>query len=359
MKNVNVSECVEKCRENPLCRSFEFKKGARKCDLSNVTHHTHALRPSKWGWDIYIFNPDYKPINCGKPPEMEYAFVKFTRTDYLADATYTCQTGETYTLVCKENSKWNHPNWVCKKPLDCGQPPLLGFAGVDYKETSFNSTATYKCLMGEKYKVVCKEDGKWSKPSGLCRNPRSCKEFKKCGKHVRDGEYWIYPTILNGERLKVFCVGMSTNQPKEYITLKKENFAFSSPLKAIGIFCLTMVLDISDFKYVSLIDGYGRFKHDFATAEDCLFRSDNRCNSQGAFKVDLKGTGLAIDKSVKWKTYGDYSRIQSIKRSENDQKVHGVCGGTCGGCRPNGPLKVNIFNDDQPNTISAEFCQEL
>lgn len=119
---------------------------------------------------LLFFIVDYKPINCGKPPEMEYAFVKFTRTDYLADATYTCQTGETYTLVCKENSKWNHPNWVCKKPLDCGQPPLLGFAGVDYKETSFNSTATYKCLMGEKYKVVCKEDGKWSKPSGLCRS---------------------------------------------------------------------------------------------------------------------------------------------------------------------------------------------
>lgn len=70
------------------------------------------------------------------------------------------------------------------------------------------------------------------------RDSRSCTELKKCGKHVRDGEYWIYPTILNGERLKVFCVGMSTKQPKEYITLKKENFALSSPLKAIGIFCL-------------------------------------------------------------------------------------------------------------------------
>uniref|UniRef100_R4G7D8 GON-SepT-2 n=2 Tax=Sepioteuthis australis TaxID=61682 RepID=R4G7D8_9MOLL len=382
VKRVSVSECTKKCRENPHCTSFEFKETARKCDLSNVTHHTHDLHPSKWGWDIYIFNPDYKPIDCGKPPEIIHATVEFEHTDYLANATYKCETGETYTVVCEENNKWSHLVDVCKKPLDCGRPPLLGYAGVDYKETSLKSTATYSCLMGEKYTVVCGANGKWTMPKGRCRNPRSCEEFKKCGRHIPDGEYWIYPKILNGERVKVFCQGMATHHPKEYITLKKENFALASPLKSIGIFCLSrtalgrgrpgksiyhkvrllperMVLQNTDYKYVNLVDGFGSFKHDFATAEDCLFRNDDRCNSQGAFQVDLIGTGLAIDKSVKWESYGYYSRVQSLNRSHNDQKIRGVCGGTCGGCRPNGPLKVNIFSDDQPNTISAEFCQEM
>ena len=48
---------------------------------------------------------------------------------------------------------------------------------------------------------------------------RSCKDLKKKGYAKTDGHYFFYPIANCGKALKVYCYGMDTNEPKDFITL--------------------------------------------------------------------------------------------------------------------------------------------
>ncbi len=47
--------------------------------------------------------------------------------------------------------------------------------------------------------------------------------MKQCGDTEADGEYWVYPSNLQGKRMKVHCYEMKTDTPSEYITLPQYN----------------------------------------------------------------------------------------------------------------------------------------
>ena len=52
--------------------------------------------------------------------------------------------------------------------------------------------------------------------------PASCYDLLALGK-TTDDEYGVYPQILNGAKVRVYCHDMNTDSPKEYITLMKPN----------------------------------------------------------------------------------------------------------------------------------------
>lgn len=49
-----------------------------------------------------------------------------------------------------------------------------------------------------------------------CELPQNCKEVKKLNSASVDGEYFL---AVRGKPLKVFCAGMRSDYPKEYVTL--------------------------------------------------------------------------------------------------------------------------------------------
>ena len=57
--------------------------------------------------------------------------------------------------------------------------------------------------------------------------PSTCLELKQCSSsnsYTSDGEYWLYPPIFNSHadvtKIKVYCKGMDSDNPTEYITCK-------------------------------------------------------------------------------------------------------------------------------------------
>uniref|UniRef100_R4G2C1 GON-Abd-1 n=1 Tax=Abdopus aculeatus TaxID=515833 RepID=R4G2C1_ABDAC len=324
-KNVSLKKCKQNCRKHPECNSFEYKEETKLCDLSNVTHLTNEIKSNRWGWDIYIFNPGYRKIDCGTPKDLARALKVYSSTTYESEVTYICPMGEKLTSTCEMNNEW----------------------------TSVEST---------------------------CKEPVSCKDIKMCGRDATDGEYWIYPSPLSHKRLKVYCHDMETDKPKEFITLPHENFAFAPALKP-SYLCMTrfdeeiskpgktifkkvriypeeMVLDRFDFTFTELEKGKGKHKRGFGAAEDCLYGKSSYCKSKGEMKVDLTHTGLIIGDSVKWVTYGDDSRISDLTYSENKKVVTATCGGKCGGCKPEGKFTVQL-SSDEPSSSGVKTCEFL
>ena len=81
----------------------------------------------------------------------------------------------------------------------------------------------------------------------------------------------------------------------------------------------------------------------YATAGDCFSASRGQCR-KGSFKIDLSGTGLRVDGSVSWSLFSNTPGIR-IQDFTNYQGIviSGKCGGWCGQCRPNGPLKLDLI----------------
>ncbi|XP_036361599.1 sushi, von Willebrand factor type A, EGF and pentraxin domain-containing protein 1-like [Octopus sinensis] len=106
VNNVSLKKCAQACNQNPKCNSYEYHEKHKFCDQSNVTHLSHELQPSKWGWDVYIVNPDYSQIECGPPKEVVGSVKSYNSTMYKSEVTYTCPKGEKMKSMCEKNNEW-------------------------------------------------------------------------------------------------------------------------------------------------------------------------------------------------------------------------------------------------------------
>ena len=52
--------------------------------------------------------------------------------------------------------------------------------------------------------------------------PESCLALSNCSGITTDGEYWVYPTVTNRKRTKIYCHNLAT-EPSHFITLKYSN----------------------------------------------------------------------------------------------------------------------------------------
>uniref|UniRef100_A0A8C5BKQ3 ADAM metallopeptidase with thrombospondin type 1 motif 9 n=1 Tax=Gadus morhua TaxID=8049 RepID=A0A8C5BKQ3_GADMO len=187
-----------------------------------------------------------------------------------------------------------------------------------------------------------------------CHLPVSCRDVQRLHGRVPDGEHFLR---IHGKALKVYCAGLQTDTPQEYLTLtagERENFSevFGFRLidptqcpangsiredcecrkdySAAGLSAFSKVrLDLSkmhivttDWQFASTHEGQ---RIPFATAGDCF--SAARC-PQGQFRVNLSGTGLQVAQDAHWITQGNYA-VAEISRSEVPP-TRGRCKGNTG-----------------------------
>uniref|UniRef100_A0A670J7U0 ADAM metallopeptidase with thrombospondin type 1 motif 9 n=1 Tax=Podarcis muralis TaxID=64176 RepID=A0A670J7U0_PODMU len=179
-----------------------------------------------------------------------------------------------------------------------------------------------------------------------------CKEVKRLKVTTEDGEYYLQ---VKGKLLKIYCTGMESDRPKEYVTLangEAENFSevysyrLHNPTEcpyngsrredcqcrkdytAAGFSAFSKVrLDLNAMQIIS----------------DCHFRPNAYPFSifKGRFSINLSGTGLSVTQTSKWLSQGNYA-VSEIIKSPDGTKVIGKCGGYCGKCTPSSGTGLDV-----------------
>jgi hypothetical protein len=185
--------------------------------------------------------------------------------------------------------------------------------------------------------------------------PESCQDIKTADPTASDGDYNIYPNN-NTEGFAVYCTGMSTATPKEYLnlvhtggpvpsfenTLPPSNSFNYSMLEANGsqfhvvtfwskvrLDPVTLQIDITDTTFATIVSGSGS-KMLYAAAEACnAFWIFGGTTSYA--NVNLVGTPFTVTPTQVW-TYDVSSSF--VHRSANNQVVDLGTAGQCGGIQP-------------------------
>ncbi|KAG7478040.1 hypothetical protein MATL_G00076160 [Megalops atlanticus] len=193
----------------------------------------------------------------------------------------------------------------------------------------------------------------------VCHLPTSCNDIQSRNGIQADGEHLL---SIQGKALRIYCAGMQSGAPREYISLTAgdaENFSevfgfrLNNPTEcphngsrredcqcrrdysAAGLSTFSKVrLDLSkmqiittDWQFAFTREGH---RVPFATAGDCY--SAARC-PQGRFSINLSGTGFQVAEDTKWISQGNYA-VADIHKSQDGSRVTGMCGGYCGKCTP-------------------------
>ncbi|KAM3926910.1 A disintegrin and metalloproteinase with thrombospondin motifs 20 [Leptodactylus fuscus] len=321
-------------------------------------------------------------------------------------------------VVTEDSSQCSRSCWfgnkprltICKKMLARHNKFINGLRMVRYKSCPVRQNSLYSrcngrsCVQGHLWKV-----GNWSKcsetcgigfmerkvvcvtennlPSDLCPShvkPRarkscsskycdytSCKELRLLNNTEADGEYALK---ISNRKVKIYCSGMQSDHPKEYITLVKgegDNFSevfgyrlrnpYECPFNGsrrqdcackndylaagvtvfnkIRLDIISMQIKTTDLLYARTL--YGRAVP-FATAGDCY--SAAKC-PQGQFSINLSGTGFQVSDTSRWLAQGNYASV-NIHRSQDGVKIYGRCGGYCGKCVPHSTFGLQVQVQD-------------
>ncbi|KAK6173784.1 hypothetical protein SNE40_017184 [Patella caerulea] len=331
--------CARECVYQTNCLSFNFDIESGQCELTRVVAGPSIPLVSKTGY-VYAVKSDWVTTIAEKCTHVNCA------------PNHICVPSKTGDM-CVLN--------------DCGIPPVVEFgSSPEYRGTVFGYKATYNCSgIGVKAEIVtfiCSDKGIWE--GQHCRRVSSCKDIQDCDSSYVDGEYWIYPNAFgNDERVKVYCHGLTTDSPTDYITLPKENRILWPPMKAIGYDCdlvttdrtdsgesvfdtirittSNMAINQSDYQFARLLSG---INHEYGNARDCS-NSNGICGHvvMGYAKIDTGQTGLIINRTAVWRNNGHTFGMKYFNRS-SDHVIEAVCGGWCGGCYAETPLTLELDN---------------
>ncbi|XP_078312792.1 A disintegrin and metalloproteinase with thrombospondin motifs 9-like [Crassostrea virginica] len=188
----------------------------------------------------------------------------------------------------------------------------------------------------------------------------SCQELASCSGITTDGEYWIYPTAINGRRTKIYCHNLAST-PLHYVTLKYPNrFIQHDKLNLInGLECLSdfkgplnsldfskvriqienMEVIGSDYTFASL---NGSPYIQYGQALDCNGQAlRHPCPHFGNATINVRETGLALDPTMVFGLVMGYSaEIRDFIRSDDGTKISFSCAGWCAKCGPTtGPIR--------------------
>ncbi|XP_042241182.1 A disintegrin and metalloproteinase with thrombospondin motifs 20-like isoform X2 [Homarus americanus] len=188
----------------------------------------------------------------------------------------------------------------------------------------------------------------------------TCSEARTSLYVTVDGEYSL---LVGGYNMSIFCLGMNTSNPQEYLTLpagEEGNFAeiynkiLNHPdtcphngdrrsdcdctqndsshsgytsFSRIRLNTTSLIVDTYDFTFARAVDGH---LVRYGEAGDCF--SMAMC-PQGAFSINLAGTALAVSPRTNWITRGT-NAAHYINRLDDNQRILGRCGGYCGTCTP-------------------------
>ncbi|XP_011064845.1 PREDICTED: A disintegrin and metalloproteinase with thrombospondin motifs 9 [Acromyrmex echinatior] len=261
---------------------------------------------------------------------------------------------------CSDKYYWTTGPWrKCSHP--CGRKGrqirrlYCHDAIIDKKVARFHCPAEYKPL--RKRKCNQRKCG-----------PVTCLEIQKRLKATTDGEY---PLLIGGRNMTIYCHGMSSAEPREYLTLPagdSENYAeiydkrlrnphtcpFNgqrndscncvSELGTVSGRTMFKRVRIDPAKLFIIANDYtfswtkGMQRVEFGKAGDCY--SLVEC-PQGRFSIDLRGTALGLSPEITWVKETSISSL-AINRI-NNQRIVGKCGGYCGFCKPTMGLKLDVL----------------
>ncbi|XP_033066245.1 A disintegrin and metalloproteinase with thrombospondin motifs 9 isoform X3 [Trachypithecus francoisi] len=368
------SQCTKTCGEGSRYRkvvcvddSKNEVHGAR-CDVSKrpADHESCSLQPCEYVWITGEWSEC--SVTCGKGYKQRLVSCSEIYTgkenyEYSYQTTVNCPGTQPpsvhpcYLRECPVSATWRVGNWgSCS--VSCG-------VGVMQRSV--------QCLTNEDQPShLCHNDLK-PEERKTCRNiyncelPQNCKEVKRLKGASEDGEYFL---MIRGKLLKIFCAGMHSDHPKEYVTLvhgDSENFSevyghrlhnptecpyngsrrddcqcrkdytaagFSS-FQKIRIDLTSMQIITTDLQFARTSEGH---PVPFATAGDCY--SAAKC-PQGRFSINLYGTGLSLTESARWISQGNYA-VSDIKKSPDGTRVIGKCGGYCGKCTPSSGTGLEV-----------------
>lgn len=199
----------------------------------------------------------------------------------------------------------------------------------------------------------------------------SCADAQRVTGSSVDAEYLL---VVGGKNMSVYCAGMNTSSPAEYLTLpagERDNHAEIYDLSLLrrrscpyggarndnctvctankrsphGLTAFSRVrLDVAtlrvrtdDWTFSRQVKGKHLVK--YGEAGDCY--SSLSC-PQGRFSINLSGTAFKVSEATTWAEYGKDPSIR-VNRYDGGRKVQGKCGGYCGGCRPFQGLKLDVL----------------
>ena len=193
--------------------------------------------------------------------------------------------------------------------------------------------------------------------------------------------------------MKVYCHGMNTSSPKEFITLPagvQNNYAYIyakrlphrpysarykcsgtpgrmnytaaglSRFRKVRVDLSRMAIIGDDFTFAKS-NPFGK-RIPYGSAGDCFsMHFGGKCR-RGHFKVDLSQTGLRLKPSVRWKAIGFPPGIEmhEYKKSKDGTMVSAKCGGWCGQCRPVGEmlLEQTVCSQEEGELIDGAFAHK-
>lgn len=237
-----------------------------------------------------------------------------------------------------------------------------------------------KCDGYQKVRTVCFDDVR-KRRSTYCNeadrpphkqpctpNPPYCSCRDVRHHYKRDGEYGLN---VAGRNVSIYCHGLHTDHPKEYLTLKAgntENYALyhgnrsklmnSCPYDPNDTFMdegvpsgttrFNKVRVKVNLDHLQVVDDDYEFamttgqRQAFGSAGDC-FSNTGDC-PQGVFRINLEGTGVMLSKDTEWETDGSHAVLKFHTPLRAPYvNVIGRCGGYCGKCRPTNPLRLSVM----------------
>ncbi|XP_046560736.1 uncharacterized protein LOC124269751 [Haliotis rubra] len=259
----------------------------------------------------------------------------------------------------------------------CGPPPAIKRSRVKYSSLTVGSKATYTCDSGFQAtstpSLQCLSDSTWAKVTFSCE-PNSCASIKSKCRVFKDGEYWINPSLLRGKKIKVYCYKMKTRSPREYITLKRNNYAYypntrnldckgkdvplpkknnksgKTTYKKVRLNVQTMSVIRLDLTFATSTTGV-RLPYGVAHACHSKLKS---CNRKGIAIVDFRGTGITIKSTPVYST-GSYGG-GTYSHTSTKEYYRLKCGGYCGGCYMGGNIRMKWRYNPSARSAKKVSC---
>ncbi|XP_004644840.1 A disintegrin and metalloproteinase with thrombospondin motifs 9 [Octodon degus] len=351
--------CVDEAQDevhSSLCSASQRPPDHESCSLQPCEY---IWITGEWSECSVTCGKGYKQrlVSCSEIYTGKENYVYSYQTSAHCPGTQPPSVQPCYLPECPVSATWRVGNWgSCS--VSCG----VGVAHRSVQCLTNEGQPSHLCPPDLK-----PEERKTCHSTYNCELPQNCQEVRDLAGTSEDGEYFL---IVRGKLLKIFCAGMQSSRPKEYVTLvhsDSENFsevyghrlhnptecpyngsrrddcqcrkgytaAGYSSFQKIRIDLGSMQIITTDLQFARTSEGH---PVPFATAGDCY--SAAKC-PQGRFSIDLAGTGLAVTESARWVSQGNYA-VSDIKKSQDGTRVVGKCGGYCGKCTPSSGTGLEV-----------------
>ncbi|TRY57481.1 hypothetical protein DNTS_014228 [Danionella cerebrum] len=133
--------------------------------------HLGCTEQGIWNKDV----PYCKALSCPHPALPEHGILKGTNFTYGSKVTFSCEKGyipkEPIESLCQSDMKWSREPHVCQ-PVNCGEPPEVDFAEYTLLGKEYLSIVSYTCIEGYRLQgameLMCESSGEWTSPSPMC-----------------------------------------------------------------------------------------------------------------------------------------------------------------------------------------------